>query len=471
MTNAIVVGGGPNGLAAALTLASEGVDVTIMEANDQVGGGARSSEAIVPGLLHDHCAAFHPMGPTSDFVRRFELEKYGLRWLAADIDMAHPLDDGSAGLLYRSVEQTAGELGDDGARWRQLFAHNAAHFGELADDIMKPLIRVPSHPLGMARFGLPTGLPATVLGRAFSTEQGRAVFGGIAAHAFQPLSRPLSSAIGLGIATAGHHNGWVVAKGGTQALTDAVMRRLAEFGVRVETGVRVKSLADLPPSDITMFDLTPEAIADIAGDRLPVRISAQLRKFRHGPGAFKVDFAVEGGVPWTNAEVGRAGTVHLGGGFAEIVNSERDVARGLMPERPFVLVGQQYVADPSRSVEGVHPVYSYAHVPNGYTGDATDAIIRQFERFAPGFRQRIVGMQVRSTTEMAAQNTNFVGGDIITGAKNIPQLVFGPLKTSSPYSLGAGGMYQCSAATPPGPGAHGMCGFNAAQKALADVRQ
>ena len=470
MTTAVVVGSGPNGLAAALTLAAEGVDVTVLEAADEIGGGTRSGEAIVPGLVHDHCAGFHPMAPTSEFLRRFDLGRHGLRWLAPEVDCAHPLDDGTAGVLRRSVTETAAGLGADGSRWLRLFERNAARFDVLAEDVMKPLLRVPSHPIAMARFGLPTVLPATVLGRLFRTEQARALFGGVAAHAYQPLDRPLTSAIGLGILTAGHRNGWVVAEGGTGAIPAAVAARLGELGAKIETGVRVERAEQLPAADVVLFDLTPEAIAGILGDRLPARVARSFRRFRRSPGAFKVDLAVEGGVPWTNEETRLAGTVHLGGSFAEVVASEREIAAGRMPERPYVLVGQQYLADPSRSVGNVHPLYSYAHVPHGYEGDATEAILGQIERFAPGFRERVVGMAVRSTAETARSNPNFIGGDIITGAKDVRQLVFGPrVSLGSPYSLGVPGMYQCSAATPPGPGAHGMCGYNAARYALARV--
>jgi len=469
VTTAVVVGSGPNGLAAAVELAAEGVEVTVLEAQNEIGGGTRSSEAIVPGLLHDHCAAIHPMALTSAFITHRGLDRYGLRWLKPEIDCVHPLDDGSAGVLHTSVRETADGLGDDGRRWRMLFERNAARFDVLAEDIMQPLVRIPRHPLGMARFGLPTVLPASVLARLFRTERARALFGGVAAHAFQPLNRPLSSAIGVGIITAGHHNGWVVAEGGTQAIPNAMAALLDDLGGKIETGVRIEHVSQLPNADITMFDLTPEAIAGILGDRLPRRLARSFTRFRHSPGAFKVDFAVEGGVPWTNAEARRAGTLHLSGTYAETAATEREIAAGRMPERPFVLVGQQYLADPQRSVGDVHPVYSYAHVPFGYSGDATEAIIAQFERFAPGFRERVVGMAVRSTTEMAVYNPNFVGGDIITGAKDIRQLVFGPRITASPYTLGVPGMYHCSAATAPGPGAHGMCGFNAARTALAKI--
>jgi phytoene dehydrogenase-like protein len=334
---------------------------------------------------------------------------------------------------------------------------------------MGPLLRVPRHPLTLARFGVPTMLPGSVAARLFRTQQGRALFGGVAAHTFRPLHYPLTSAIGLGIITAGHRHGWPVAAGGSQSIVSALAALLGDLGGKIETGTRVKMASQLPPADITMFDLAPGAIVDILGERLPPRVARAFRRFRHGPGAFKVDFAVEGGVPWTNQDAHRAGTVHLGGSYAELAATERDVHAGRMPQRPFVLAGQQYLADPQRSIGNIHPLWTYAHVPHGYTGDATKALITQIERFAPGFQERIIGQTVRSTTQMAAYNTNYVGGDIVTGSKDIRQLVFGPRIALSPYKIRVPGMYICSAATPPGPGAHGMCGHNAAVSALAEL--
>ena len=469
MSTAVVVGSGPNGLAAAITLAERGVDVTVLEAADAIGGGVRSSEGIVDGLVHDHCAAIHPMAVGSAFLSRLALERHGLQWRWPEIDCAHPLDGGDAGLLHRSVADTAAGLGADGPRWQLAFGEPSAGFDALSQDIMGPLLRVPKHPVALARFGAPTVLPASVFARLFRTRTARALFGGVAAHTFQPLHRPLTSAIGLGIITAGHRYGWPVAHGGSQAITDALAAVLAELCVKVQTGIHVESVAQLPSADVTMFDLAPTAVADILGDRLPRRVAEGFRRFRYGPGAFKVDFAIEGPVPWANPKVGSAGTVHLGGDFDEVAATEREIHAGRMPQRPFVLVGQQYVADPERSVGNINPVYSYAHVPPGYSGDATEAIVAQFERFAPGFRDRIVGMQVRSTTEMSVYNPNYVGGDICTGAKDLRQLVFGPRTTLQPYRLGVPGMFICSAATPPGPGAHGMCGFNAAALALGHL--
>jgi phytoene dehydrogenase-like protein len=467
VSTATVVGGGPNGLAAALVLARRGVQVTVLEAAEAVGGGTRSGEAIVPGLVHDHCSAIHPMAVGSPFLADLRLERYGLSWVQPEIDCVHPLDDGSAGVLHSSVEQTAAGLGRDGSRWRLLFGRPAARFDALAEDIMRPLLRLPHHPLTLARFGLPIAFPASAIARLFRTDAGRALFGGVAAHAFRPLHYPLTAAVGLGIAAAGHRHGWAVAAGGSGSITAAMAAMLTDLGGKIETGVRIGSASQLPDADVTMFDLAPEAVAGILGEQLPRRVARAFRGFRRGPGAFKVDFAVDGGVPWTNPDAHRGGTVHLAGTYRELAATERDIHVGRMPERPFVLVGQQYLADPQRSVGDIHPVWTYAHVPNGYTGDATAAIIAQIERFAPGFSERIVGQAVRTTTQMAVYNPNYVGGDIMTGSKDIRQLVFGPRITLSPYQIGIPGRYICSAATPPGPGAHGMCGANAAHEALA----
>ncbi|WP_243788949.1 NAD(P)/FAD-dependent oxidoreductase [Saccharopolyspora gloriosae] len=466
MSTAVVVGGGPNGLAAAVALAKAGVQVTVLEAAAEVGGGTRSGEAILPGLLHDHCSAFHPMAAGSEFLNGLGLERHGLSWRWPEIDCVHPLDNGDAGVLWRTVARTARGLGADGRRWQLLFERPSAGYDSLAEDITGPMLRLPKHPLRLARFGVPTLLPASLLARCFATERARALFAGVAAHAFQPLHRPLSSAIGLGILTAGHRYGWPVAAGGSQSITAALAALLTELGGKIETGVTVKKASELPAAEVILFDLAPGAVAEILGDRLPRRIARAYRRFRHGPGTFKVDFAVDGGVPWLNADARRAGTVHVGGGLPEIASAERDVSAGRLPERPFVLVGQQYLADPARSVGDVHPVWTYAHVPNGYTGDATELIIGQIERFAPGFRGRIVGKAVRTTTDMAMHNPNFVGGDILTGAKDASQLILGPRTALNPYSAGVPGVFLCSAATPPGPGAHGMCGAHAARAAL-----
>lgn len=467
MTTAIVVGSGPNGLAAAVHLARAGVEVTVLEAAETIGGGTRSAEMIVPGLVHDQCSAVHPVAAASPFLRSLGLERLGLRWRSPIADCAHPLDDGSASVLYQSIDDTADGLGDDGARWRRLFGALTADLDSLFEDITQPLLRLPRHPVLTARFGAAAMTPATVLGRLWRDEPARALWAGVAAHAFWRLDRPMTSAVGLMILAAGHQYGWVVAEGGSQAIADALVADLTAHGGRTETGIRVRSAAELPPTDLLLLDVSPSIAADILGDRLPPRVARAYRRFRHGPGAFKVDFAIEGDVPWRAPAAGDAGTVHLGGDAREVFANELAVHRGRMPERPFVLVGQQYRADPGRSVGNVHPLWTYAHVPHGYTGDATEAIIAQVERFAPGFSDRVVGTAVRSTTEMSVYNPNFIGGDILSGASSPLQLLFRPRLARDPYFTGIRGTYLCSASTPPGAGAHGLCGVNAATRALA----
>ncbi|KAA1029032.1 NAD(P)/FAD-dependent oxidoreductase [Pseudonocardia sp. EV170527-09] len=468
MSTATVVGSGPNGLVAAAVLARAGVEVTVLEAADEIGGGTRTVEAIVPGLLVDHCSAVHPMAVGSPVLAELGLDRHGLRWRLPEVDCAHPLDDGDAGILLRSVTDTAAGLGADGPLWRALFGSPSRSYDALSQDFLGPLLRFPGHPLLLARFGAPTVLPAELLARAFRTERGRALFLGTAAHAFRPLNRPLSSAIGMGILTAGHRYGWGVAQGGSRAISDALATVLAGHGAKIETGVHVRSADELGDPDVVVWDVGPDRLPQLLGDRLPPRAARAYRRFRYGPAAFKVDYAVQGGIPWASPGARRAGTVHVAGSAAETALVEREVHAGRMPERPFVLVGQQYLADPTRSVGDVHPVYAYAHVPYGYTGDATAAITAQIERFAPGFRERVVGTLVTDPATFAG-NPNFVGGNILTGAKDLRQLVLGPRTTLQPYDTGAPGHFLCSAATPPGPGAHGMCGAHAARRALAHL--
>lgn len=470
MSDAIVVGSGPNGLACAVALALEGVAVTVLEAEQTIGGGTRSSELTLPGLLHDECSAFHPMAVGSPFLKSLNLERYGLEWRWPEVDLAHPLDDGSAGVMLRSIEDTVGGLGSDGAAWRRTFASSAESFDALNEDLFRPVLHLPRHPIRLARFGLPAAAPATVLARSWKTPQARALFGGVAAHALAPLNRPMSSAVGVALICACHRFGWAVARGGSRSITDALAAVLLEHGGAIETCVRVTSLSELPKADAVVLDLAPGAVADLAGGRLPGRVERAYRRYRHGPGAFKLDLAVEGGVPWTNDACRRAGTVHAIGSLEELVAAERDVNRGRMPERPFVLVGQQYLADPERSSGEVHPVWAYAHVPNSYGGDAEEALLDQIERFAPGLRERIVARAVRSTAEIAARNANYVGGDIITGANTPVQVVIRPRLALDPYSTGIPGVFICSAATPPGAGVHGMNGYNAAQSAIRRLR-
>ncbi|MGW2559306.1 phytoene desaturase family protein [Streptomyces sp. NPDC001514] len=468
MADAIVVGSGPNGLAGAVTLAQAGVRVTVLEAADEPGGGCRSGERTLPGLIHDHCCAVHATGVASPFLSSLGLERYGLEWAWPEVDLAHPLDSGPPGVLLRSLDATAAALGPvDGPAWRGVFAPLVDGFDDLLTDIMRPVAHAPAHPVHLARYGLRAALPAAVLVRRWRTDAARALFAGLAAHGFHPQNRPLTSAIPLLLGAAGHAVGWPVAHGGSRAVSDALVARLKELGGTVETGVRVDSLDELPPYDTVLLDLAPAAVLRIAGDRLPPRVRRAYTRFRYAPGAYKVDLAVEGGVPWRDEVCRRAGTLHLGGSAAEVAHTEREINRGRMPERPFVLVAQQYLADPSRSRGDVHPVYAYAHVPNGYPGNATEAVLRQFERFAPGVRERIVATAVRSVSATEAYNPNHVGGDIITGATGPLQLALRPRRaTLDPYSTGIPGVYLCSAATPPGAGTHGMCGHNAARSAL-----
>ena len=465
MSRAVVVGSGPNGLAAALTLAAAGLEVEVLEAADTVGGGTRSSELTLPGLIHDECSGFHPLAVDTPFSRAFDLSEH-LTWRWAEMQYAHPLDGGRGAALRRSVSETAATLGPDGKSWERLFGPLTAGFGDISEDFLRPILHVPGHPVKLARFGLNSLLPASLLARRWQGDEARALFAGVAAHALRPFSAPVSSAIGVALGTAAHRYGWPVAEGGSAAIPRAMVARLEALGGRATTGVRVDTLADVGEADVVMLDVAPGAAARIAGDRIPARIARALRRYRHGPGVFKVEFAVQGGVPWTHLDSRLAGTVHVGGTLEEIAAAEADVVAGRMPERPYVLLGQQYVADPTRARGDVVPVYAYAHVPAGFTGDATAAIEAQIERFAPGFRDRILARHVRTTTEMSVHNVNYVGGDVTTGSNDPRQILFRPRVTLNPYSLGAKGLWLCSAATPPGAGAHGMCGYNAAQAAL-----
>jgi phytoene dehydrogenase-like protein len=465
LSDAVVVGSGPNGLACAVALAREGVEVTVLEAEATIGGGTRSSELTVPGLLHDHCSAMHPMAAASPFLRSLELEDHGLEWRWPEVDLAHPLEDGSAGVMVRSIEETARGLGTDGPAWRRAFGWPAESFDALNEDLLRPVLHLPRHPIRLTRFGLAAAAPATLLARRWRGPQARALFGGVAAHAYSRLTRPMSSAVGMALISACHSIGWPVAAGGSRSITDSLAAVLREHGGRIETGVQVSSLSELE-AEAVVFDLAPAAIAEIAGNRLPRRVARAYRRYRHGPGAFKVDLAVEGGVPWANEACRRAGTVHVVGSFEQIVAAERDVNRGRMPERPMVLVGQQYLADPQRSSGDLHPVWAYAHVPSGYGGDGETAVLDQIERFAPGLRERIVASSVRSPADLAAYNANFVGGDILTGANTPLQIAIRPRLALDPYRAGGEGIFICSAATPPGAGIHGMGGFNAARSVL-----
>jgi len=470
VSSAIVVGSGPNGLACAAALATEGVDVTVLEAEETIGGGTRTSELTIPGLLHDECSAVHPMASGSPFFKALELERYGLEWRWPEVDLAHPLDDGSAGVMLRSIEETASGLGDDGDAWRRLFGAPSRAFEALNEDLLRPILHLPRHPVSLVRFGVAAAMPIAAVARIWNGPRAKALFAGVAAHSFCSFGQPMSSAVGMALVCAGHAFGWPVSRGGSRSITDALAAVVREHGGKIETGVRVTALSELGDPDVAALDLAPEVAADLAGDRLPPRVARAYRRYRHGPAAFKLDLAVQDGVPWTNEPSSRAGTVHVGGSFEELAAAERDINRGRMPERPFVLVAQQYLADPERSAGDVHPVWAYTHVPHGYDGDAEPAILAQLERFAPGLRERIVGSASRSTSQIAAANANFIGGDIVNGANTPKQILFRPRSALNPYATGIPGVFICSAATPPGGGVHGICGFNAAQAALRHLR-
>lgn len=469
MTSAVVVGSGPNGLAAATVLARSGVRVTVLEAAHILGGGARSGASPIPGLIQDHCAAVHPMAPVGAYWKTLDLEAMGVRLRRAPIDCTHPLDDGTAAELHTSIELTADGLGEDGARWVAAFASSAQAMSSLSEDMMKPILGLPRHPLALARFGLVAGPPPAWVARYFRTERARSLFLGVAAHAINRLDVPLVTGIGAGIITAGHTVGWPVIEGGTGAFTEAQIRLLDRLGVTFEVGHTVRALKELPAHDIAILAVHPHIAASILGDALPPRVRTAYRNFKSGPAVFKVDFAVREGVPWSSDASRRAGTVHAVGGPAEVLTAEREVAANRMPARPFVLVGQQYLADPSRADGNTVPVYAYAHVPRAYRGDATAHIVSQIERFAPGFRDRIIDARARGTRETEHENASFVDGDILTGAKTPLKFLLGPRLTPRPYRTGARGYYLASAATPPGPGIHGMSGFNAASQALRDL--
>jgi phytoene dehydrogenase-like protein len=466
VSEAVVVGAGPNGLSCAAALATRGVKVTVIEAASTIGGGTRSSELTLPGLIHDECSAVHAMAVGAPALMEHDLGRRGLEWCWPEVDLAHPLDGGTASVMLRSINDTAAGLGADGRTWKRIFGSPSAGFEALGEDIYRPMIHLPRHPLRLVRFGLPAAAPASALARRFSGEEAKALFGGVAAHAFRPFSGLMSSSVGMALICACHAYGWPVARGGSAAITTALAAVVVENGGTIETGRPVRSLDELPAADAVVLDLSPKGVLQIAGDRLPSRIARAYRNYRYGPGAFKVDLAVEGGVPWQAGAARRAGTVHAVGSFAEAAVAEHDVSRGRMPRRPFVLVCQQAIADPSRASDGVEPIYAYAHVPSGYAGDATETVIDQIERFAPGLRDRIVGRFVRTPADLEAYNPNYTGGDIITGANTVKQILFRPRIALDPYATGIPGVFMCSAATPPGAGAHGMNGYNAAKSAL-----
>ncbi|MDQ1424520.1 MAG: hypothetical protein QOD72_2018 [Acidimicrobiaceae bacterium] len=467
--DAVVVGSGPNGLVAAITLARAGRSVVVLEGEETYGGGARSAELTLPGFVHDICSAIHPLGAGSPVMQSLPLADHGLRWLHPDVALAHPLAGGRAGVVERDVALTAHRLGGDAEAWRRHVGSHAEQWDDLVPMLTRPLPQIPRHPVTLARFGLPALASATWLGRKwFAGDEARALFAGCAAHAFLPLSHPLTASFGLVLLASAHAVGWPVAEGGSQRIADALVSLLRDHGGRVETGHPVSSLAALPPTRAVLFDVSPRQVASIAGDRLPARFRRRLTRFRHGPGAFKVDYALDGPVPWTNEACRRAGTVHVGGAADEVARAVADVAAGRHAERPFVLVGQQSLVDSSRAPAGRHTLWAYCHVPNGSTLDMTAAIDAQIERFAPGFRQLVLARHVAGPAWFGEHDAAFIGGDIAGGANDGLQLLFRPV-LGRPYRTPNPSLFMCSASTPPGGGVHGMCGFHAAQAALGGV--
>ena len=467
MPDVVVVGAGPNGLAAAITCAEAGRSVLVLEGAGTIGGGTRSAELTLPGFVHDVCSATHPLAAVSPFFASAGLERHGLELIQPDVALVHPLDDGRAGVLHRSVETTVAGLGSDGRAWNRHIGWAARRWSDLAPAVLAPLLRVPRHPLTMAGFGLRALLPATLAARAFSTDEARGLFAGTAAHSFLPLSHPLTSSMGIMLLASGHVAGWPSARGGSQAIADAMAKRLAELGGTIETGRLVASLADIPESRAVLFDLTPRQVLRICGDALPAGYRTRLGAFRYGPGVFKIDYALSEPVPWTNPDARRAGSVHVGGTFEQVAEAEADVAAGRHPARPFVLTAQQSLFDPSRAPAGQQTLWTYCHVPSRSTLDMTDAIEGQLERFAPGFRDVVLARHTADSSWYEAYNSNMIGGDIAGGSHGGLQLVMRPRPGLHPYRTPNPRLLMCSASTPPGGGVHGMCGVNAAMSALA----
>ncbi|MGO1833094.1 Phytoene dehydrogenase and related proteins [Actinomycetales bacterium JB111] len=469
---ASVVGSGPNGLSAAVALARAGVRVTVYEAGPEPGGATRSAAVLGPGTTVDLGSAVHPFGVASPFLRTLDLSRHGLEWVQPDIPVGHPLDDGPAAVQYRSLARTAADLGPDGSAWWRLYAPLVGAWEETVAAFLGPMLRPPRHPVALARLSIRGALPAQAIARAlFRTERARALFAGTSAHAVLPLDRPLTAAFGVLFGAAAHATGWPVARGGSDAIAAALVAELESYGGRVVTGAEITDLAQVRPADVVLLDLGPHAVADVAGAELPAAVVRGLRGWRYGTGVHKVDYLLDGPVPWNDARLGRAGTVHLGGSLMQIAAAERDVHAGRHPGRPFVLVAQQSAIDVSRAPTGQQVLYAYAHTPAGSTVAVGDRVDAQIERFAPGFRDRVIGRVESSPADLERWNANLVGGDVIGGSMGGAQLLLRPRATLRPYSLGAPGLFMCSASTPPGGGVHGMNGYHAARAALAHLRR
>lgn len=466
--DAIVVGSGPNGLAAAITLQQAGLSVLLVEAKDTIGGGLRSEALTLPGFTHDVCSAIHPLAAASPFFSTLPLHAHGLEFVHPSIPAAHPFDDGTAAILTGSVDDTAALLGKDGQAYRKLIAPVVEVWPRIARQVLGPL-DISGNFRPMTQFGIRALAPATFLAKRFTTSEARALWAGMAAHAIQPLSQLTTSAIGLVLLAAGHLRGWPAPRGGSQSIANALASYFTSLGGRIETSVYVRSLEQLPSSRAVLLDVTPRQLLQIAGHRFSLLYKWQLQRYRYGMGVFKVDWALDGPIPFTADACRSAGTVHIGNTLEEIAASEQYAWNGGHPEKPFVLLAQQSVFDASRAPAGKHVAWAYCHVPNGSTTDMTDAIEQQVERFAPGFRDRIMARHVMNTADLETYNNNYIGGDINGGLIDIGQLFTRPALRFSPYRTSARGIYICSSSTPPGGGVHGMCGYHAARRALKDI--
>jgi phytoene dehydrogenase-like protein len=468
--DAVVVGSGPNGLAAAIVLARAGLRTVVREAGPVPGGGLRSDELTLPGFRHDVCSAVHPLAISSPFFRTLPLGDFGLQWIQPPAALAHPLDDDPAALLERSLDATEQRLGASGTDWRALHAPFVSAWDDLASDLLAPPLRLPRRPLLLARFALAALRPAVSLARSrLRGRRARALFAGSAAHSFLPLETPGTAAFGLVLSAAGHAAGWPIPRGGSRRIADALVAYFRSLGGEIATGAPVEQLDELRPARVVLLDLTPRQVVRIAGKALPPRYRRALERYRYGAAAFKVDWALDGPVPWKAPECGLAATVHLGGTLEEIAASEAAHPRGAVHRRPFVILVQPSLFDDSRSPAGKHTAWAYCHVPHGYAGDVTERIEGQVERFAPGFGERILARSVLRPADLERRNPNLVGGDINGGMMDLRQVFARPVARPSPYRMPLRGVYLCSASTPPGGGVHGMCGYHAARAALADL--
>ena len=461
-----VIGAGPNGLAAAIVLAQAGFQVEVFEAEPQPGGGARTLELTIPGFLHDFGSAVHPLAVGSPFFGSLPLASHGLEWIHSPSALAHPFDDGTAVTLERDLSATEAALGKDGKTWRRLMEQLAKNWADLSAEVLRPVHIISRHPWLLARFGL-SALPSAnaLSGFLFREERTKALFAGLAAHSFLSLDEPLSAGFGVLLGAAAHAVGWPIPKGGAQCITDALCGHLANLGGKIKTSARVVRLRDVPPSDVTLCDVTPRQLLRLADDRLSASYQRRLEKFRYGAGTFKVDYALASPIPWKARECLLAATVHLGGSAGEITASEAAVRRGEHAERPFVLLAQPSLFDPTRAPEGRHIAWAYCHVPNGSTVDMLERLEGQIERFAPGFRDTVLARRVFCPSALEAMDANLIGGDIGGGAMDIRQFVFRP--SWRHYATSARDLYLCSSSTPPGAGVHGMCGYHAARTAVS----